>query len=173
MDKGLARDIRFTTVPIYRQKRKDVPPLRLSPSSILLFRQCQQCYKFLYIDKLGDQYRQPKPYFTMANHVHATLKDFLSLHPVQLRTSSAIQKLLQRNWRRYRVGFRDEDDEMRWAQKASAQLTTFVANYDVRVRPVMMEELLEAEITPGVILRGRIDRIDSEPDGSLHIILLL
>jgi putative RecB family exonuclease len=34
----------------------------------------------------------------------------------------------------------------------------------------MLETPIEAEITPGLILRGRVDRVDKEPDGSLHII---
>ena len=76
----------------------------------------------------------------------------------------------QRNWRRYRLGFRDRDDELRWAEKALAQLRAFVSTQDVNVQPIMMEELVEAEISAGLVLRGRIDRVDKEPDGSLHLI---
>ena len=170
VDKGEAGDIRFTTVPVYQKKRPDVPMLRLSPSSIATFKQCEQRYKFLYIDRLGDQYGRPRPYFTMGNHVHATLRDFLSLHPVQLRTTDAIEKLLRHNWRRYRVGFRNHQDEIRWAQKAAAQLRQFVINHDVSVQPLMMEELMEVEVTTGLVLRGRIDRVDRESDSTLHII---
>ncbi len=170
MDDGLVEDARFNTVPISRQKRTGVPLLRLSPTSILTFRQCRQRYKFLYIDKLGDKYGRPRPYFTMANHVHATLKDFLSLKPIALRTPTAIEKLLQRNWRRYRIGFRNEDDEKKWAEKALAQLRAFVTNHDVSMEPVMMEKPVKVEITPGLVLNGRIDRVDRESDGSLHII---
>jgi len=170
VDKRSAGNIKLTTVPVYQKKRQDAPTLYLSPSSVLAFRQCRQRYRFLYIDKLGDIYGRARPYFTMANHVHATLKDFLSLHPVELRTTTAIDKLLRRKWRRYRVGFRDENDEIRWAQKALAQLRAFVASHDVSVQPLMMEKFMEVEITPGLVLRGRIDRLDREPDGSLHII---
>lgn len=170
MDNNSVGKIRLTTVPVYRRRKQEVTALCLSPSGVLVFRQCRQRYKFLYIDKLGEQYGRPRPYFTMANHVHATLKDFLSVHPTELRTPRAIEKLLWRNWRRYRIGFRNKADESRWAQKALAQLRAFVTNHDVGVQPVMMEEAMEVEITPGLILRGRIDRIDSESDGSLHII---
>jgi len=162
--------IRYTTVPVYRRRKRNVVPLRLSPSSISVFRQCRQRYKFLYVDKLGDKYGRARPYFTMANHIHATVKDFLSLHPIRLRTIAAIEKLLQRNWQRYHVGFRDDQDEMRWQEKALAQLRAFVANHNVSVRPVMMEEFLTVAITPGLVLRGRIDRVDRESDDSLHII---
>ncbi len=162
--------IKYTAIPVRRRKSQEIVPLQLSPSSISAFHQCRQRYKFLYIDKLGDKYGKPRPYFTMANHVHATVKDFLRLQPVQLRTVANIEKLLQHNWQRYRVGFRDNKDEMRWREKAVAQLKGFIDNYDVTVHPLMMEEFMEVEITRGLRLRGRLDRVDREPDGSLHII---
>ena len=74
---------------------------------------------------------------------------------------------MRRNWRRYRLGFRDRDDELRWAEKALAQLRAFVSTQDVNVQPIMMEELVEAEVSAGLVLR---DRVDKEPDGSLHVI---
>ena len=145
-------------------------PFYLSPSSIAVFKQCRQRYKFLHIDKLGDKYGKPRPYFTMANHVHAALKEFLSLQPVRLRTTATAEELLRKNWQRYHLGFRDKDDELRWVEKAMAQLRSFVSNQDVGAQPIMMEELVEAEINTGLVLRGRIDRVDKQPDGSLHII---
>ncbi|MFA5450609.1 MAG: PD-(D/E)XK nuclease family protein [Dehalococcoidales bacterium] len=106
----------------------------------------------------------------MANHVHSTLKEFLSLQPVGLRTMDAVEKLLRKNWRRYRLGFRDKDDEFRWAEKALGQLRAFVNTQDVSAQPLMMEEMVEAEVTTGLILRGRMDRVDKELDATLHII---
>ncbi len=144
--------------------------MHLSPSSIAVFKQCRQRYKFLHIDRLGDKYGKPRPYFTMANHVHATLKEFLSLQPVGLRTPATADDLLRKNWRRYRLGFRDKDDELRWVEKALAQLRAFVNTQDVGAQPIMMEEMIEVEISTGLVLRGRIDRVDKETDGTLHII---
>ena len=83
------------------RQTKDTLPLRLSPSSIGVFQLCRQQYKFLYLDKLGDQYRRAKPFFTMVNHVHAILKDFFTITPVERRTVDTIARLLQKNWRRY------------------------------------------------------------------------
>lgn len=151
------------------RKSKAGLPLRLSPSRINVFRQCRQQYKFLYIDKLGDQYFRAKPFFTMGNHVHATLKDFFNV-PVGSRTVETITQLLQKNWRRYQVGFRSAEDEQRWLGKAQLQLSNFVQNTDVTIEPLSMEWTFETAIAPGVILNGRIDRIDRYPDGTLHII---
>ncbi|MFC2072520.1 RecB family exonuclease [Chloroflexota bacterium] len=150
--------------------KPSLKPFYLSPSSIAVFKQCRQRYKFLHIDKLGDKYGKPRPYFTMANHVHNTLKEFLSLQPIGLRNAAAAEELLRKNWQRYRLGFRSKDDELRWAEKALAQIRAFVINQDVGAQPIMMEEMVGAEISTGLVLRGRIDRVDKEPDGTLHII---
>jgi putative RecB family exonuclease len=163
-------EVKFFTIPVYRRRQAEVAPLRLSPTAVSTFRQCRQLYKFLYIDKLGDKYSRPRPYYTMANHVHAALKDFFSLWPLERRTPEAMEDLLRQNWRRYQTGFKNSKDERRWAEKALAQVRAFVLNHDVSRQPLMLEEPIEAQITPGVVLRGRVDRVDREADGSLHII---
>jgi putative RecB family exonuclease len=163
-------EVRFIEVPVLVRRRVEQAPLKLSPSGIGAFRQCPRLYRFIYIDKLGEQYRKPRPYFTMANHVHDTLRDFLTRVPPEDRTAETIEKLLLKNWKRYRVGFRGKADELRWADKAMAQVRAFVAANDVSVTPYMVEASLESEVTPGLILRGRIDRVDRREDNSLHII---
>jgi putative RecB family exonuclease len=162
--------IRFGSVPVFAKKKVALPVLRLSPHSIALFRECKLQYKFHCIDKLGEEYGRARPYYTMANHVHATLHELLSVVPVQNRTPETAKRLLDKNWRRYHVGFRNRIDEKRWAQRALEEITRFVAEQDVSVTPVMLEKPIEAEITPGVILRGRVDRVDRQPNASLHVI---
>jgi putative RecB family exonuclease len=162
--------IRFGSVPVFAKKKIELPVLRLSPHSIALFRECKQQYKFHCIDKLGEKYGRARPYYTMANHVHATLHDLLSVVPPQNRTLEMSERLLERNWRRYRVGFRNRADEKRWAHRALEEVTRFVAEQDLRITPMMLEKPIEAEITPGLVLRGRVDRVDRQPDASLHII---
>lgn len=144
--------------------------LKLSPHSVGMFRECRQRYKFHYIDKLGDAFFRAKPYFTMGNHIHATLRDFFAILPVEARTMQTTEELLRRNWRHCRFGFKNEEDEKRWGKKALAQLERFMSEQDVTAQPFMLEEPLEVELTPGVILRGKVDRVDKEPDGSLHLI---
>jgi putative RecB family exonuclease len=169
MDSNAGNKIRLTTVPVYKRIAPEVPPLHLSPSSVIVFRQCRQRYKFSYIDKLGDVFGRPRPYFTMANHVHSTLKDFMSLKPA-LRSPAVMESLLQQNWQRNRTGFRDEKEEQVWMERALSQLRRFIASYDMTAKPVMVEKYLEVEVTAGLVLSGRIDRVDRESDGGLHII---
>jgi len=154
-----------------RVGRRPVPSsLRLSPTAVACFRQCPQQYKFRYIDRLGDEYGGPRPYFTMGNHVHATLKEFLTKVPLEQRNMETMVKLLRKNWHRYRVGFRGQEDERRWAEKALRQLSSFVTSHDTRIRPYLVEAWFETEITPGLVLQGRIDRVDLQADRTLHII---
>ena len=162
--------LRFGSLPVFTKRKAGPPPLRLSPHSIALFRECRLQYKYHCIDKLSEKYGRARPYYTMANHVHATLHDLLSVVPLQKRTVETAQKILEKKWQRYRVGFRNKADEERWAQRALEEVTRFVQEQDLTITPVMLEKPIEAEITQGLILRGRVDRVDRQPDGSLHII---
>ena len=157
-------------IPLHPPKRTEYPPLKLSPHSVATFRECRQHYKFHYVERLGDQYFRARPYFTMGNHVHTTLREFLTRIPVELRTAKTTESLLRRHWSRCRIGFKNAEQEKRWADKALGQLERFVAEHDVTVQPLMVEVPMEAEITPKVTLVGRMDRVDLESDGSLHII---
>jgi len=135
-----------------------------------MFQLCPRQYKFQYIDHLGGIYRKSRPYFTMGDHVHATLKDFLSVVPVSERNLTRLEDLLREKWRRYRKGFNDREDEKRWGQKALNQLRWFAKNQDLSVTPFMVEDYHSVEVTSNIILKGKIDRVDKEADDSLHII---
>lgn len=135
-----------------------------------MFQQCPRQYKFQYTDHLGEIYRKARPYFTMGDHVHATLKDFLSVVPVSERNPLKLENLLREKWHRNRKGFSDKDDEKRWGEKALTQLRWFAQNQDISVTPFMIENNHRVELTSDILLKGRIDRVDREPDGGLHII---
>jgi len=161
---------RLAEAPARLRRRPVAASLRLSPTAVTCFRQCPRQYKFRYVDRLGDEYGGPRPYFTMGNHVHDTLKEFLTTVPLDERNMETMVRLLRKNWRRYRIGFRGQEDERRWAEKAIRQLSSFVTSQDIRIRPYLVEAWFETEITPGLVLQGRIDRVDLQGDGTLHII---
>lgn len=141
-----------------------------SPFKLNMFQQCPRQYKFHYLERLGDIYRKPRPYFTMGDHIHATLKDFLSIVPVSERNFSKIEELLRQKWRRNRKGFANREEEKLWGKKALQQVHWFVQNQDISVTPLMVENIHRVELTNNIILQGKIDRVDKEVDGSLHII---
>jgi putative RecB family exonuclease len=106
----------------------------------------------------------------MGDHVHAALKDFLSVVPVGERNLPKLEDLLRDKWRRNRKGFNDREDEKRWGEKALIQIRRFVQNQDISVTPFMVENTHKVELSSNIVLQGRIDRVDKEADGSLHII---
>lgn len=55
-------------------------------------------------------------------------------------------------------------------EAAVRQLEDFARSHDLRAQPFMVEPYFQVEAGPGVTLMGRLDRIDEEPGGSLHVI---
>ncbi len=143
---------------------------KASPFRLGMFEQCPRQYKFHYIDDLAKIYAKPRPYFTMGDHIHAALKDFLSIVPVEERTVPRLEDLLREKWRRNRKGFKSLDDEKRWGERALVQVRWFAQNQDLSVTPLMVEDYHEAELSPKITLIGKIDRVDREDGDSLHVI---
>jgi len=72
----------FGSIPVFGRDSSKTPVLNLSASGITTFGQCKLQYKYRYVDKLGDRYTKARPYYTIANHVHATTQDLFSLVPL-------------------------------------------------------------------------------------------
>ena len=143
---------------------------KASPFKLNMFQQCPRQYKLHYVDNLKDIYGKPRPYFTMGDHIHATLKEFLSVVPPSERSTSTLEDLLRQKWRRNRRGFNDIEDEKRWGEKALNQLRWFTQSQDLSVTPLIVEDYLQIELSANIALAGKIDRVDQMSDGSLHII---
>jgi putative RecB family exonuclease len=58
----------------------------------------------------------------------------------------------------------------RFYEASIQQLNHFSRLHDPKTEPFAVEAYLQVEVAPGITLFGRMDRIDEEPDGSLHII---
>ena len=105
----------------------------------------------------------------MGNNVHAALKDFLSIGP-ESRTPNIAKEFLLKNWASSHLGFKDSEDEKHWFNKASRQVEAFALSPYATGNPLMLESPVETLVSPGVMLYGRVDRVDQEPDGRIHII---
>ncbi len=142
---------------------------KVSPYKLGVFQLCPQQYKYIYIDRIADAYRQDRPYFTLGDHVHATLKDFLSIIPPGKRNLETATQLLRVKWARNRKGFRDREDEKKWGEKALLQLENFVRREDLSVAPFLVEDYHEVEVDDNLGMLGRIDRVDKK-GGKLYVI---
>lgn len=142
---------------------------RLSPTKITTFRQCPRKYKYQYVDGLYEQYHKPWPHFTMGDHVHATLSEFLSQDNHD-RSWPKMESILRRRWRTRREGFKTPEQEKEFGERALRYLRWFYDNEDVRAQPCMLEAKHQAVLTPDLTLVGKVDRVDRCEDGSFHII---
>jgi putative RecB family exonuclease len=144
--------------------------LKLSPYAIGIYEQCPRRYRYQYVERLISRYRKPWPWLTMGANVHAALTQFLSVVPSAERTADTIERLLRERWRASRQGFADRDEERRFGERAVAMLRWFADTQPVDVQPLMLERFHEAPVGERLVLRGRIDRVDRDPDGGLHVI---
>jgi len=144
--------------------------LKLSPYAIGIYEQCPRRYRYQYVERLIQKYRKPWPWLVMGANVHAALAQFLSVVPVAERTVATIERLLRDRWRISRQGFADAEQEREYGERALAQLRWFVSTQTVDVRPLMIERFHEAPVGEKLILRGKIDRVDRDEDGGLHVI---
>lgn len=143
---------------------------RASPFKLNMFAQCPQKYKYTYIDGLAKQYAKPKPYLTMGAHVHNALKDFYQKLAPEERVFDQLENFLRKRWHENRKGFKDRADEAKWGVKALQMLRLFVHRMDVTATPLLLEDYYSLRIDDTLELLGRIDRADTLPDGTLHVI---
>jgi len=142
---------------------------RASASKLNTYRRCPFQYKCIYVDKIADQFRTPRPYLTMGAHVHNALFDFYDKMAVKERTYKNLENILRRRWRENRAGFQDQEEERKYGIQALQMLRLFNYKMDVRKNPVLLEDYYDADIGDDMLLIGRIDRVDEIEEG-LHII---
>ncbi|MDA8216503.1 MAG: PD-(D/E)XK nuclease family protein [Dehalococcoidales bacterium] len=142
---------------------------RLSPYRLSIFRQCPRRYKYHYLDGLYRQYRKYWPFLTMGHNVHLALRRFF-LTSNGDRTAANLENLLRTAWRDNRLGFSDKAEEKEYFGRALQQLRWFARTQDVAAQPFHSEAFYKVYLTPDFLVEGRIDRIDRQEDGSLHVV---
>jgi len=138
-----------------------------SPSRLKLFLDCPKRYHFQHVLALPTL---PSPHLDLGNNVHAALRDWLLLSPAQ-RTWDALLAAYRAAWRKNQKAFaRKSRDELReWGLRGIAMLRQFMAETPADVAPLALEKWVGADFG-GIAVRGRADRIDALPDGTLLVI---
>lgn len=166
-------------------------PSKFSPFSLHLYdAECAKQYYFEYLDSYTSDYKnKPKlkqvlveagrsKDLIFGDVIHRTLNDFFHFQPPE-RTPTNILKILRELWNGSRGkerGFPDLEDERGHYRRAAAMLSNFVKtqnlNPQIAYLPKTEEEgkfvkdnLLALPIEAGIILQGKVDRIDQEEDG--------
>lgn len=139
-------------------------PLQTSPTALKTFAQCPRHYAFVHVEKR----KSPANRHTfLGNCVHAAIREFLALDR-RRRSASTLEALLRRTWaaspeRRQVFPVGSKAEEAAAGREALADLETFLRHADAMAIPVGVEVFGRTEVGEGVLVTGKIDRIDAIP----------
>lgn len=144
----------------------------ISPYKLNLYLECPRRYWWNYINPETKSKQPTRPYFTMGDHVHNALKHFFNLPPSR-RTKPVLIGLLNDHWQKKSGpdgGFWNEQIEQEYKERAQLMLSAFFDREDMTIEPLWASDrLITAGVSEQLSFMGKIDRVDSLPDG-LHII---
>jgi putative RecB family exonuclease len=145
-------------------------PRRLSPTAIDIYRTCPQQFFLAYI--AHERREQPTgPNLVLANAVHHALERFYGLPPAD-RSPEALGQWLRAVWPEHRARhpFHSQAEEREWGLKALAMLERYASRHDLLVEPLAREVWVRRRLPDGLELFGKVDRVDDDGDGGLHLI---
>ncbi len=129
---------------------------------------CRLRYRYQYLEP--DVKSRLRPSDTAGTLLHRVLCDFFSKVPMAERSGEKLVQMFEDGWRALSPRYLRMPGVEAHREAALRQLRNFAGRFDLKAQPYAVEAYFQTEVTPGVILFGRIDRIDEEPDLSLHVI---
>jgi CRISPR/Cas system-associated exonuclease Cas4 (RecB family) len=140
---------------------------RLSPLRIRVFDTCRLRYRYQYLNRIPARLR---PQDTAGSLLHRVLCDFFSKLAVEERNEQKLIRMFEEGWEALSPRYRRMTGVDKLRETSRVQLRMFVTQHDLFARPLRVEPYFQVEAAPGVILFGRVDRIDEEVEGKLHLI---
>lgn len=140
-------------------------PRPLSHSSISMFSECPQKYKFKYIDKIPEK---PRYFFSFGQSVHSALEFFYGVQALPAPSLEDLLAYYKEHW--LSPGYKDPGQEAQYFEEGKAILTAFYRKHirDYAI-PFFVEYNFNLEVD-GVPVTGKVDRIDKLEDGRLSIV---
>ena len=140
---------------------------RVSPLRIRVFDTCRLRYRYQYLDRVPAKLR---PQDTAGSLLHRVLCDFFSKVPMAERDEQRLVRMFEDGWEALSPRYRRMKGVEKLRDKSLAQLRMFAQQHDLSARPLLVEPYFQVEVAPQVTLFGRVDRIDEEAAGTLHVI---
>jgi hypothetical protein len=140
---------------------------RYSPLRFRVFDTCRLRYRYQYVDKINARLR---PSDTAGTLVHRVLCDFLSKVPTEERSKDRLMNMFEEGWAALSPRYLRMAGVEQYHEASIRQLLNFRRMHDAETEPLAVEAYLQVEVSPEVTLFGRLDRIDEDHDGTLHII---
>src|SRR3990167_2605376 len=146
----------------------------VSPNKLKIWLECPRKFWHYYIHEPTKYKEPPRAYYTLGEAVHDTLNSFFSLVP-QIRTKVSALDQFELHWRgivNQKGGFKDSVAEQEYKNRAIQMLENFFRREDILAIPFRLSPSSTKyfPLTSKIMLGGKIDRVDLEPDSSLHII---
>ena len=140
---------------------------RLSPLRVRVFNTCRLRYRYQYVDKLQARLR---PSDTAGTLVHNVLCDFFTKVAPEERSEERLIDMFEGRWAALSPRYLRMAEVQELHDRNLDALRRFAQREDLRAEPFQVEAYVQVSIAPDVTLFGRMDRIDEEPDGTLHIV---
>jgi len=139
----------------------------LSYSQLSTFKTCPLQYKYRYIVRIPVP---PSAALTFGDTIHRTVRAFYELVRKGDRPAeSTLLRLMDQLWSS--IGYGDKKYEEKMKKHGVELLKGFYKKgYDPKIIPTALEEPFKIKITLELTLGGKIDRIDTLPDGTVEII---
>jgi RecB family exonuclease len=141
--------------------------IKLSPLRVRVFDTCRLRYRYQYVDRIKSRLRIGD---TAGSLVHRVLSDFFTKVAAAQRTPATLLGMFGRSWVALSPRYLQMAGVERLREDCRRQLERFAEEHDLSAKPFMVEAYFEVELEPGIVLFGRMDRIDAEPNCTLHII---
>lgn len=140
-------------------------PRPLSHSSMSMFSECPQKYKFKYVDKIPEK---PRHFFSFGTSVHTALEFFYGGKELPAPTLDKVLEHYRANW--LTVGYKDSLQEQEYFEQGRVIIEKF---YKKHLPDFALPFFVEYGFTfqvDGVPVTGKVDRVDKLPDGRLSIV---
>ncbi|MEX1195822.1 MAG: PD-(D/E)XK nuclease family protein [Dehalococcoidia bacterium] len=142
--------------------------VRVSALKVRVFASCRLRFRYQYLEK--ETRPRLRPADTAGSLVHRVLCDFYTKIANEDRNNETLIRLFEEGWVALSPGYHRVPGVEVHREASLYQLRSFARNFDLAAEPMLVEPYFQVEVAPGVTLFGRLDRIDEEPDGTLHII---
>ena len=144
---------------------------KYSALKIRVFQTCRLRYRYQYLDK-GTTAIKPRlrPADTAGSLVHRVLCDFYTKLAPDQRTESSLIELFESGWSDLSPGYHRVPGVEQFRESSLKQLRNFIQFFQPVGEPFLVEPYIQVEVAQGVTLFGRLDRLDENADGSLHVI---
>jgi len=140
-------------------------PRPLSHSSISLYNECPQKYKFRYIDRIPEK---PKHYFSFGSSVHTALEYFYGAKEPPAPSLEQVLAYYKEHW--ISAGYKNQAQEEQYRENGEEILTLFYRKHAPEYHiPLFVEYNFNMEVG-GVPVTGKVDRVDRLPDGRFSVV---